>query len=61
MDWIQVMTIVGGNFGLFLWIRQETRADARIFENEMRKWKDDINARMNDFQNHLYAIQQNKT
>jgi len=60
MDWIQALTIVGANFGLFLWIRQETRADARLFENEMRKWKDDINSRMNDFQNHLYAIQQTR-
>ena len=56
MDWLQVLTIVGGNFGLFLWIRQETRADARIFENEMRKWKDEINIKINVLQNHLCSI-----
>ena len=56
MDWLQVLTIVGGNFGLFLWIRQETRADARIFENEMRKWKDEINIKINDLQFHLCSI-----
>ena len=60
MHWTEVLIVICSNFGLFLWIRQETRSDTRLFENEMRKWKDEINLKMNEFQIHLFSIE-NKT
>lgn len=58
MDWIQVLTIIGANLGVFLWIRSETRNDMRTFETELRSWKNEINTEMKDFHGRLCAIEE---
>ena len=32
MDWLQILTVIGANFGLFLWCRSESREDHRQLE-----------------------------
>jgi hypothetical protein len=43
MNWIQVFTIIGVNFGLtltlFLWLRKETNADRREISSSMTEFK----------------------
>jgi hypothetical protein len=69
MDWIQVLTIIFGNLGIFLWIRTESRNDMRefsadmrndmkIFSSEIRQWKEEINHEMKDFHGRLCAIEE---
>lgn len=58
MEWMQVLTIIGANIGIFLWIRSETRSDMREFSSEIRNWKEEINKEMRDFHGRLCAIEE---
>lgn len=35
MDWIQVLTIIGVNLGIFMWLRTEGNADRRHLQTEL--------------------------
>jgi hypothetical protein len=56
MDWLQVMTIVGANLGMFLWLRTETRNDYR----EIRALIDAIQQEMKDFHARLCVIEERR-
>jgi hypothetical protein len=34
MDWTQVLTIVGANLGIFIWLRTESNSDRRQIQQE---------------------------
>ena len=34
MDWMQVLTMVGANVGIFIWLRTESNADRRQMQAE---------------------------
>lgn len=42
MDWTQVLTIVGANLGVFLWLRSEASADRRQMQQESAADRRDI-------------------
>ena len=42
MDWLQVLTIVGANVGIFLWLRTESSADRRQMQSEAAADRRDI-------------------
>jgi hypothetical protein len=42
MDWLQVLTIVGANIGIFLWLRTEASADRRQMQSEAAADRRDI-------------------
>ena len=42
MDWTQVLTIIGGNLGVFLWLRSESSADRRQMQQESAADRRDI-------------------
>jgi len=58
MNWIQVVTIVGANFGLmlvlFLWLRSEANADRRDICGLIKE----IQNEMKDFHGRLVAIEE---
>ena len=53
MDWLQVITILAGNFGMFLWLRSESRADERRALSMIEAIKDD----MRDFHGRMCALE----
>lgn len=59
MEWSQVLTIMVGNLAVFLWIRKETRDDMRMFEKEIRGWKEEIDRQIKDFYIKLCQINPN--
>lgn len=42
MDWTQVLTIVGANIGIFLWLRSESSADRRQMQDTAAADRKDI-------------------
>lgn len=56
MDWAQVLTIIGANLGVFLWLRTETRNDYR----ELRLLIDAIHQEMKDFHGRLCKIEEER-
>jgi hypothetical protein len=42
MDWTQVLTIVGANIGIFLWLRSEASADRRQMQDTAAADRRDI-------------------
>lgn len=49
MDWLQVLTILLGNFVMFFWLRGESNADRRETHQILREIKDeqkDFHARL---------------
>lgn len=64
MSWIQILVIAFGNVAwmlpVFFWVRSESRADARHFENETKELRRElidvmrsIDAEMRDFHGRL--------
>lgn len=53
MDWTQVLTIVGSNLVLFLWVRTESRADHRALESWTKEMISSIQSEMKDFHGRL--------
>jgi hypothetical protein len=49
-----VVTVVGANIGLIAWLR----SDMKMFESEIRDWKNEINKEMKDFHGRLCAIEE---
>ena len=62
MDWIQVLTIVGANFGfgttMFLWLRKESNADRRELSSAIKNISDAIQEEMKDFHGRLCTIEE---
>jgi hypothetical protein len=63
MEWLEVLTIILANMGLFLWSRQEARADHRMtlqiikdIETKIDSWKREIDEEMKDFHGRLSVI-----
>ena len=56
MDWVQVLTIVFANLGMFLWSRSESRADHRMAIELIQAIKDEVK----DFHGRLCTIESNK-
>jgi len=54
MEWLQILTIIVANFGLFLWIRSESRSDYRHTDSILNAIKDE----MKDFHGRLCAIEE---
>ncbi len=54
MDWLQIVTIVLANIGLFLWSRTESRADYREINQILREMKDE----MKDFHSRLLILEE---
>ena len=42
MDWTQVLTIIGANIGVFLWLRSESSSDRRQMQQEAANDRRDI-------------------
>ena len=57
MDWLQVLTIIGANFALFLWCRSESRSDHRHLETSVSTLIEAIRQDMKDFHGRLCAIE----
>jgi len=67
MDWTQVLTIVGANIGIFLWLRSESSADRRQMQQESAADRRDIlrlireiKEEMKDFHARLCVIESNR-
>ena len=65
MDWTQVLTIVGANIGIFLWLRSESNADRRqMQENAAADRRDilglirEIKDELKEFHGRLCAIEE---
>lgn len=60
MDWLQVLVIIAGNFGiiipLFLWVRSESNTDRREFHGLIREIRDE----MKDFHYRLLEIERGR-
>ena len=56
MDWIQFIIFIVSIIGLFLWNRNESRADMRHIMSLL----DAIQKEMKDFHDRLYALEKNK-
>lgn len=48
------VTIIGANIALISWIR----SDMKIFESEIRSWKEEINQETKDFHGRLCALEE---
>lgn len=53
MDWTQVLTIVGANLGIFLWLRSESSADRRQMQQEAANDRRDILAIIREIQEEI--------
>jgi hypothetical protein len=71
MSWIQVLVIAFGNIAwmlpLFFWVRSESRADARHFDNETKAIRRElidvmrsIEQEIKDFHGRLCAIEERR-
>lgn len=58
MDWTQVLTIIGSNLALFLWVRTESRSDHRALESWTKEMLSAIQQEMKDFHGRLCAIEE---
>lgn len=54
MEWTQVLVLIASNFGLFLWVRNESSADRREIAQILREIKDE----QKDFHGRLCAIEE---
>jgi hypothetical protein len=67
MEWTQFIIFFLGVFGLFIWNRAESRADARHFDQELKEIRRDmvdairsIDQEMKDFHGRLIAIEERR-
>jgi hypothetical protein len=63
IDWTIVATAVGSviailgiNISIFAWLR----SDMKLFETEIRAWRQEINNEMKDFHGRLCAIEEKR-
>lgn len=63
MDWLQVLTVLIANAGLFLWARSESRSDWKHMDNKIDAIRELIQAiqlEMKDFHNRLCKIEEER-
>lgn len=67
MEWTQVITILGGNLGMFLWATRQSRADYLYLDKKMDDNRREITSlireihnEMKDFHNRLCDIEKEK-
>jgi hypothetical protein len=60
MDWTQILTVVGSNIVLFLWVRTESRSDHRSLEAWTKEMLSAIQSEMKDFHGRLCALEAKK-
>ncbi len=63
MDWIQILTVILANAGLFLWTRAESRSDYKHLDTKIdaiRELTYAIHLEMKDFHNRLCNIESSK-
>lgn len=65
MDWMQVLTMIGANIGMFFWLRLESSADRRQMQQEAAADRRDlltlireIKDELKDFHGRMIAIEQ---
>jgi len=61
MEWVQFIIFFLGVFGLFIWNRTESRADARHMDSKLeanRNLMMSIHYEMKDFHNRLYSLEE---
>jgi len=61
MDWVQILTLVGSNFVIFLWLRSEASADRREAAADRRDILTiirEIKDEQKDFHGRLCAIEE---
>lgn len=63
-NWLQILTLILGNFGIILWFRKESREEIKEFRKECRDdWKmcnstiEAIRHEMKDFHERLLKIE----
>ena len=56
MEWLQVITILGTNLGMFIWARSESAQDRRHIFDLMKSIQDE----MKDFHGRLCTIEERK-
>lgn len=54
MDWVQVLTIIAANIGMFWWLRSETNNDRRELHQMWREMKNETK----DFHGRLLLIEE---
>lgn len=57
-SWVQVLTIIAANAGLFLWARSESRADHRALEAWTKQMLSAIAQEMKDFHGRLCSTEE---
>ncbi len=63
MDWLQVLTVLGVNAGLFFWTRAESRSDYKHLDTKIdaiRELTYAIHLEMKDFHNRLCNIEEKR-
>jgi Flp pilus assembly protein TadB len=65
MEWLQVLTVIGANAGLFFWARSESRSDWRKSDEENRQVRRDlvdvmrsIDQEIKDFHGRLCSLEE---
>lgn len=62
MEWIHVLTMIGGNLAiilpLWLWNRSESNADRREIHQILREMKDEMREEMRDFHGRLLVLEE---
>lgn len=56
MEWIQILTVVLANFGMWLWARSEASDDRRDLQKILMEMKDE----MKDFHYRLLEIEKSR-
>lgn len=67
MEWMQVLTILVGNVGMFLWATRQSRTDYLHLDKKMDENRKEITGlireihdEMKDFHNRLYNIEKER-
>jgi len=65
MIWVQVLTIITAVFGMFMWVRRETSADAKELRgmiikvgDDIKKVGDDVKKESRDFHGRLCILEE---
>lgn len=56
MDWVQLLTLFIGIAGMLYWFRSETK----LFESEVRGWREDMHKETKDFHGRLMSLEERR-
>ena len=59
-SWLQILTVVFANFGVIWWFRKESREDWKMIHQELKEFKDAVQAEMKDFHERLLKIEMDR-